>query len=112
MGFFRRSHYQHARIPTHGGKYQPLLTRAKMKKSRTALIEPVERSILMMSTHLPFIGGGLSSGPGPSQNRRAGVLGRLVGYFLSQPLREIILPLENSYEEKGDHKNHDDEVSD
>lgn len=62
------------REPPHMGKYQRLLTRAKMKKSRTALTEPVERSILTISTHLPFIGGGLSSSVGPSQNRRTGVL--------------------------------------
>lgn len=62
--------------PLHiGGKYHPVLTRAKMKKSRTALIEPVEMSILMISTHLPFIGGGLPSTLGPNQNRRTGVLG-------------------------------------
>lgn len=45
-----------------------------MKKSRTALIEPVETSILTMLMHLPLIGGDLSSTGGPSQNRRTGVL--------------------------------------
>lgn len=56
------------------GKNQCLLTRAKMKKSRTALTEPVERSILTISTHLPFIGDVLLSSLGHSQNRRTGVL--------------------------------------
>lgn len=81
IGFFDVRIISRRECRTHWGKYQRLLTRAKMKKSRTALTEPVETSILMMSTHLPFIGGGLSSTRSPSQNRRTGVLTEVVGYL-------------------------------
>lgn len=74
IGFFDVRIISRRECRTYWGKNQCLLTRAKMKKSRTALTEPVETSILMMSRHLPFIGGGLSYTRGASQNRRMGVL--------------------------------------
>lgn len=65
------------------------LTSARITKSSTTLIDPVERSNLSISTHFPLMGDG-SLIVGPNQKKRIGVLRTQEFSWLDSGLKDVV----------------------